>query len=58
MVSPGDSRAIAESIVRLRENGALRSSLRENALKTSSLFPVEKMDAEYAALIEELGQSL
>jgi glycosyltransferase involved in cell wall biosynthesis len=55
MVSPGDSRAIAESIIRLKENGALRSRLRENALETSRLFPVEKMSAEYVSLIEELG---
>jgi glycosyltransferase involved in cell wall biosynthesis len=55
MVSPGDSRAIAESIVKLRENHALRIHLRENALETSSLFPVEKMNAEYVSLIEELG---
>jgi glycosyltransferase involved in cell wall biosynthesis len=55
MVSPGDSRAIAESIVRLRENRALRSQLRENALETSSLFPVEKMNAGYISLIEGIG---
>ena len=55
MVSPGDSRAIAESIVKLRENCSLRSRLRENALETSSLFSVEKMSAEYVSLIEELG---
>jgi len=55
MVSPGDSRAIAQSIVRLREDRALRSRLRGNALETSSLFPVEKMNAGYISLIEELG---
>jgi glycosyltransferase involved in cell wall biosynthesis len=55
MVSPGDSRAIAESIIRLRENRALRSSLRENALKTSNLLSMDKMSAEYISLIEELG---
>ncbi|MFI5057415.1 MAG: glycosyltransferase family 4 protein [Candidatus Acidiferrales bacterium] len=55
MVPPGDSRAIAESIVRLRENRALRSRLRENALKTSNLLSLEKMNAEYVSLIEELG---
>lgn len=55
MVSPGDSRAIAESIVRLRENRALRSRLQENALKTSNLLSVEKMNAGYISLIEEIG---
>jgi glycosyltransferase involved in cell wall biosynthesis len=55
VVSPGDSRAIAQSIVRLREDCALRSQLRENALETSSLFPVEKMNAGYISLIEEMG---
>jgi len=55
VVPPGDSRAIAQSIVRLREDRGLRSQLRENALETSSLFPVEKMNAGYVSLIEELG---
>jgi glycosyltransferase involved in cell wall biosynthesis len=54
IVPPGDSKAIAESIVRLMHDRDLRATLREKALETASEFSLEKMTQKYAGLLSEI----
>jgi glycosyltransferase involved in cell wall biosynthesis len=53
MVPPGDSKAIADAILELRRNHRLRLALREEALKTSRAFSLEKMISEYINIVSK-----
>lgn len=54
MVPPGDSKAIADSIVRLSRDRNLGVTLRKRALETSRDFSVEKMRMEYVNLLQQI----
>ena len=55
MVPPGDSKAIAAAIVRLRDNPTSRLVLRERGLETAERHSLDQMSQEYVGLFLSPG---
>lgn len=57
IVPPGDARAIAGAIMRLKKDGDLRRRLRQQGLKTARRFSLETMISQYCRVLERNYQT-